>query len=129
MKQSFQKNIAFLTFRFIIRDIVWDLLYWPIWWYSFGLIEFVDYILHEISRFEERLGLRIWIANLFRPMYAQYDWQGRLISFFMRFFVILFKAVIFLLWIFLLSILLLLWIAVPLFAIYQIVLIFIKFFH
>jgi len=30
------------------------------------------------------VGLRVWLKNLFAPMFGQTDWQGRLISFFMR---------------------------------------------
>lgn len=50
----------------------------------------------EIAGVQEFLGIDIWIKNLFKPMYGQRDIAGKIISFFMRAFQIIFRSIIFL---------------------------------
>ncbi|KKQ56525.1 MAG: hypothetical protein US74_C0014G0002 [Parcubacteria group bacterium GW2011_GWA2_38_13] len=121
MKQKVSQNLGYLTAKFIIVDVIGDILYWPIWWYSRGLKKLVLYIYHEIVYFESRIGLKMWLSNLFKPMYGQRDWQGRLISFFMRFVVLIYKTIRFILWIFLLFIIFFAWILIIPFCVYQLI--------
>ena len=37
-----------------------------------------------IQGYARTLAIRVWIRNIFVPMFGMYDWQSRLISFFMR---------------------------------------------
>lgn len=46
-----------------------------------------------IASYAKSLALRVWIKNLFVPMYGMYDWQSRLISFFMRLAQIVFRGI------------------------------------
>jgi hypothetical protein len=71
------------TFR-IVRDLTLDLLYFPIWWYSTGLMERVSGAADLISGASRSLQIGLWMRNIFVPMYGAYDWQSRLISIFMR---------------------------------------------
>jgi hypothetical protein len=71
------------SFR-IVRDITLDLLYFPLWWYSSGLMERVNATGEMISGSARSLQIGVWIRNIFTPMFGQYDWQSRLISVFMR---------------------------------------------
>lgn len=71
------------------------------------------------------LGVFIWTANLFKPMYGQTDWQSQIISFFMRFFQIIFRGFILLVWTILMSLLLVFWLLLPLIVVYKLVSIFI----
>lgn len=128
MRQNITQNIAFLTIKFVAIDVVGDILYWPIWWYTRGLKKLVFYIYHEMAYFENRLGLRMWLKNLFKPMYGQYDWQGRIISFFMRLVVLVYKLIKFILWIFILFIILFVWVLLLPFSLYQIIFQFWNFF-
>lgn len=128
MKQKLSQNIGFLTLKFIALDVVGDIVYWPVWWYTRGLKKLILYIYNEVAYFENRIGLHMWLKNLFKPMYGQYDWQGRLISFFMRFCVLIYKLVKFIIWIFILFIILFIWVLVLPFCLYQIIFKFWQFF-
>lgn len=75
-------NIFATSIKYVIVDLIGDFLYWPIWWYTKGLYQTIFYSLNQIIHLEEMLGLRIWVKNLFTPMFGQYDMAGRLISFF-----------------------------------------------
>ena len=61
--------------------------------------------------------------NLFTPMYGQYDWQGRIISFFVRLFQLIFRLIGFGVFFILILVLPILWLAFPVLVIYQIILI------
>ena len=82
----------------ILAELVWDILYFPVWWYGRGLVSLLLGLKNLLSDKQKSLALFIWIKNIFRPMYAQYDWQGWLISFFMRLAQIIFRSMILLVW-------------------------------
>lgn len=107
--------------RFIGVDLIGDGLYWPLWWYTEGLLNAGRFCIREIVAQEERLGLTIWTANIFTPMFGQYDLEGRLISFFMRLVQIIIRGVTLLLWAALMLGLFLGWLLLPLLITYQIV--------
>lgn len=81
------------TIKFATWDLLRDILRFPAWWYTDGLQLVWHRIFTWIMQLHHRLGLGIWIKNWFKPMYAQYDWQGRLISFFFRTLTILWKSI------------------------------------
>ncbi len=90
----------------IILQVLGEILYFPVWWYSLGLWRFSKALsLFWLGR-EKSLGLSVWVKNIFVPMYGQRDMASRLISFFMRVVQIIFRGLILL---FLLLILLLIW--------------------
>lgn len=80
--------------RILLVDIILDILYFPLWWYSKGLVLAVRWMMREVHDAENFMGLGIWIKNIFRPMFGQYDFGSRIISFFMRFFQIILRSVI-----------------------------------
>lgn len=115
-----QQNLLTNSFKFVAKDLVGNVLFWPVWWYSKGLALVFRYTIKSVSEQERRIGLRLWFLNLFKPMFGQYDWQGRLISFFMRLVMMIFKIMMFLVWILLMIIFLIVWVAGPVVVIYQI---------
>lgn len=82
--------------KLILVDTILDALYFPVWWYSRGLVLALKWAGREIAGVQEFLGIDIWIKNLFRPMYGQRDIAGKIISFFMRLFQIIFRSFVFL---------------------------------
>ncbi|MFA5133946.1 MAG: hypothetical protein WC459_04055 [Patescibacteria group bacterium] len=82
--------------KLILIDTVLDVLYFPVWWYSKGMVFSLKWAFREIADTQNFLGVHIWIKNIFTPMYGQYDIPGRIISFFMRFFQIILRSVAFL---------------------------------
>jgi len=104
-----------------LTDILRDILYFPVWWYSRGL-KFLLLKLADILDDKQRgLALFVWIKNIFKPMYGQYDWAGILISFFMRLVQIIIRGIAMLFWLVLVAAILAVWLALPVVAVWQII--------
>lgn len=103
----------------IFIQFIWDLLYFPLWWYSFGLLGVCKWVGHFLARRLASTGVLVWLKNWFTPMYGQHDWSGMIISFFVRTIQIIVRAVIFVFWIFFALACLVLWIIAPLFILYE----------
>lgn len=118
-----QQNAVYLFVKYIIIDLLGDLLYFPVWWYTSGFKKFVFFCIKKIKNVENSLGISIWLNNLFVPMYGQYDLQGRIISFFARLFQFIVRLIGFGVFFILILLLPIIWLVFPMFIIYQIVLI------
>jgi hypothetical protein len=116
-----KNTIAFSSLRFVTIDVVGDILYWPVWWYSKGLLNAGRYLLGGVAQQYQTLGLGIWVKHIFTPMFGQYDIEGRIISFFARLIQIIFRSLILVFWTIVLLILFLLWVVGPLYIGYQVV--------
>ncbi len=103
-------NAAGRTLGYILRELVGELLYWPVWWYTTGLRLAWRRMQSQVIRMYDRLGTRYLFSNMGRPMYGDYTRSGRVISFFFRLLLVgwsllvlsvwgLFAALLFLLWI------------------------------
>lgn len=108
------------SFKIFIEILV-EILYFPLWWYSRGLFWFLKYLFDFIRSKEKSLALFVWCKNILKPMYKQNDWQGFLISFVMRLFQIIFRSFLMLVFILLSLFALFLWIFIPLFIIYELI--------
>lgn len=104
----------------IFSGLLFDIFYFPVWWYSSGAAQFARALWAFFLSRERKWALLIWIRNIFKPMYSQYDFWGIVISFFMRVFQIIFRSLILLFWLIILSALLLLWLGLPAFIGYNI---------
>jgi hypothetical protein len=106
-------SLSLRTTKFIVKDIFLDILTWPFWWYTTGVLTALKKMRATIAQGNEELALSIWIKNIFKPMFGQYDWQGRIISFFMRLFQIIFRSIIFFFWFLISLIVFLFWLVLP----------------
>lgn len=107
-------NHNFLTYTGkIILQILGEILYFPVWWYSVGFIRTVKSVFRFWRAREESLGFSVWLKNIFVPMYGQRDIASRLISFVMRFVQIIFRGAALLLWLGVILIILIIWLAFP----------------
>jgi hypothetical protein len=104
----------------ILGEIVIDIIYFPLWWYTRGLVRLVFFLEKFIINRERSLAFLVWVKNIHRPMYGQYDWQGRLISFFMRLFQIIVRGIVLVFWLIFALALFLIWIALPFLIFYEI---------
>ncbi|HNX10838.1 MAG TPA: hypothetical protein PKI61_01735 [bacterium] len=75
-------------------QLVRDIIYFPLWWYSFGFLRCAAAVGRFWARKESSLGLSIWLRNLFVPMYGQRDFLGRFVSFLMRSFQIVMRSIL-----------------------------------
>ncbi len=115
-----RKNIVYSPAKFVIVDLIGDFLYWPIWWYSRGLIKTLKGCLFSIKNQGQRLGIAIWIKNIFTPMFGQYDIEGRLISFFARLVQIIIRSIILAIWVIVIFLGLLFYLGLPILIVSQI---------
>ncbi|MDD4304094.1 MAG: hypothetical protein PHW42_00770 [Patescibacteria group bacterium] len=106
--------------KLIFVDIIWKIIYFPIWWYSKGFFDLLINFIEKVKRQSYALGIFIGFKFLFRPMYAQNDFSGRIISFFMRLIVLIFKIFIFILFLVVLFFGVAIYLALPVFVIWQI---------
>ncbi len=109
-------QIASLATKFFLRSFFWDFLTFPFWWYSRGLQYFWSVAWACIQWGGNFFGAGVWLRNIFVPMYGQYDRAGRIISFFIRFFQVFIRGVLFLLWTICILALFFIWIFLPLIA-------------
>lgn len=100
-------------FKFIVIDTAGSLLRFPIWWYGEGLIKILVWIRQKLVYRLRAYGFGLWLRNFFVPMYGQYDIAGRVVSVFMRFIVLVGRAIAFLAEAFAYSMLLLAWVVLP----------------
>jgi len=116
-----KNNIAISSLNFVLVDLIGNFLYWPLWWYSKGLAKAGLFCFRSFQEESERLAINVWLKNIFTPMFGQYDWEGRIISFFIRLLQIIFRSILLLLWLMFLIVLLLLWVLLPIYISYQVV--------
>lgn len=82
-------SVAHLLFVDLLGSIAW----FPVWWYTKGLGNVIKKILAVLRYRAKAYAFAIWIKNFFVPMYGQYDIAGRLVSVFMRFVVLIGRAI------------------------------------
>lgn len=77
----------------VILLVAWDFIYFPIWWYSAGLLDLAKRLGRFLKQQEESLAFSIWLKNIFVPMYGQSDFAGRVISFVIRLVQVIYRGV------------------------------------
>jgi len=115
------QNTLLLASRFLVKEFVFDVVYFPVWWYSVGLKRFIVARWHGLVAFEASLGLTVWMVNWTRPMYGQYDIASRLISLLARTVVIIAKMILLAVHVVISLALVVVWLIAPLFFVYQLV--------
>lgn len=65
-------------------DLVVGIIYFPVWWYTEGLMKVVRLMAREAKGIAYALNLKILFRFLLKPMFGQYDAWGRIISFGVR---------------------------------------------
>jgi hypothetical protein len=115
-KEQTQYSISYL-----IKELVFDIVRFPAWWYSRGLANIAGFWLREIRSILDHLSLRIWVRNLFTPMYGDYTKSGRIISFFLRIIVLIWRFIEFVIGSIFFSCLVVIWILLPVVITYAII--------
>jgi hypothetical protein len=115
-----QHNITVKAIKFIAKDLILDLLLWPLWWYGEGVKNAFQRFVNTLILGNRELSLTIWMKNIFVPMFGDVSFQGRLISFFMRLIQIIGRSIIYLFWFVFSLLVFFLWFVLPIFIIYQV---------
>ncbi len=108
-------------FWIIIAETIGDFVLFPFWWYTKGFVRALKGIGRSIAERQQSLALLLWIANLFRPMYGQEDWQGKIISFVFRVLILFWRLLLFFAWLALMGVVLVGYCILPVLALYGIV--------
>lgn len=108
-----QQSVFYQALRFIIVEVLWSAVYYPVWWYTTGLKIAVKKFGENIAYSSYSLGLGIQFRNMFRPMYADYSIAGRIISFFMRLVMLIYRLIEMLFYFIFYAIFLLFWVVMP----------------
>ena len=105
----------------ILSEMLWEILYFPLWWYSGGLLELSRSLKVFLGNKEKSLALFVWIKNIFTPMYGQRDIAGSIISFLMRVFQIIVRGTAMLFWLSIASLAVCVWLILPALTVYEII--------
>jgi len=100
-------------------DSLWQVFYFPIWWYSWGLKKTAFFCFRKIRGSWQSLSLSILLANFFKPMYGQKGASAYFLSILTHLLQISFRFFFFILWLIFWLLILILWIILPLFIIWQ----------
>ncbi|OGL63850.1 hypothetical protein A3C09_04960 [Candidatus Uhrbacteria bacterium RIFCSPHIGHO2_02_FULL_47_44] len=89
-----------LVLKHLLLDLVREILFLPVWWFTIGLAQMVLWCGHSVKHAAETTGLTIWAKNLFVPMYGETSVSGKLISFFVRLIMVIARGVATFVWMF-----------------------------
>lgn len=108
-----------LVLQRMLLELILDILYFPFWWYTAGAKKALIGCFHWWQDANINLAPGLWLKNIFVPMFGQRDWQGRLMSFFIRFFNVIFRTIGLLIWTVVILVIFALWLVFPLFVMYM----------
>lgn len=112
--------MAILILQRLFLEAILDIFYFPIWWYSHGALYALRRCFNLFKEGNASLAPGLWLANLFVPMFGQFDIQGRIISFFMRLVQIIARTIGLMIWLVFCLALWLVWLLLPIVIIYGI---------
>ncbi len=107
--------------RFVLGDVLFDVFRFPVWWYTTGTKNAAQFTWQEFLSILNRLSIPILVRNLGKPMYGDYSKSGRIISFFVRIIVFVFRFFGMLIWSVVLLAGFIAWLALMPAIVYQIV--------
>lgn len=91
-----------VNYKILVKDIfldtLWEVLYFPLWWYSQGLKKAASFCLGKISHAWRMLALVILLRNFFKPMYGSRGWDAFLLSIASHTWQIFWRLILFLVW-------------------------------
>ena len=120
MKKFMTKNIFLSSARYIVVEFLWDIIYFPVWWYTKGLARVANFCLTGVVSYVRNIGFVIWLKSMSKPMFGDYSKEGRIISFFMRIIVLIYKVINLLVRTVVFLAIFLLWVLLPALFIYYI---------
>ena len=102
-----------LVLQRLTFDAIIDVFYFPLWWYTGGVWHSIKWCTQFFLDGNQSLAPFLWLKNLFVPMFGQYDWQGRIISFIMRLVQFFFRSLALMVWFIICVILFCVWLVLP----------------
>lgn len=100
-------------------DSIWQVLYFPLWWYSRGLKKTAFFCLKKVGDGWQSLALSILLVNFFKPMYGQKGMAAYVLSINTHFWQVLIRLFLMFFWLVFWLLILIGWIFLPIFIIWQ----------
>ncbi len=102
-----------LVLQRLLLEFALDFLYFPLWWYTDGTRRAFLFVVDMIKNGNDQLAPGLWLKNIFVPMFGQIDWQGRLMSIFIRLINVLGRTLALTIWCIVAALLFIFWLALP----------------
>lgn len=102
-----------LVLQRLALEFLLDFFYFPIWWYTVGAGRAGLFCWRLLQDGNAVLAPGLWLKNIFVPMFGQSDFQGRVISFFMRLANVIGRSLVLFGWLVVVVCLFLLWMIIP----------------
>jgi len=106
-------NVIVQAIKILLIDLIGEILYFPIWWYTQGLKRTVLYVFNTIKDTNRNLAVGLMFKSMFKPMFGQYDREGRIISFFFRLILTFARSIVFLILVIIYLLMIIFWIFLP----------------
>jgi len=104
-----------LIFQRLATEFLFDIVYFPVWWYTTGAKRALLFCINLLKFGNAQFAPGLWLKNIFVPMFGQIDWQGRLVSFFIRLINVIGRTIALLVWFGIVVLLFLAWFILPVF--------------
>ena len=111
--------MSILVIQRLFLELILDIIYFPLWWYTGGVKHAIKYCYGVLQSGNMVLSPMLWLKNIFVPMYGQSDFQGRLVSFFMRLVNFIGRSIALFFWLLVVIFIFLLWLAFPVFVVWM----------
>ena len=118
---AFYNFMIGIVIQRLALQFILDVILFPIWWYTEGLRRVSLGLWNNLQDTNLTLSPGLWLKNIFKPMYGQTDFQGRLMSFFMRTVNFIGRSIALVLWFTILMFVLVFWLIIPVFVMFMIV--------
>lgn len=82
-----------LSVYYFFSHVSLQIIALPLWWYTRGLNKIIQLLADWQIAEWRRLGLFVWLRNLFTPMFHDYTIIGRGLSFVLRLIIIVFRLI------------------------------------
>jgi hypothetical protein len=109
------------VFKYTLGDAILSVFYFPFWWYTIGLKKRLLEFGQGIRKLSHQLALKLMLIHIFKPMFGESSWKGRIISFFMRLILLGWRFFRFLIGSLFRFCWLIIWIILPILSLWQII--------
>jgi hypothetical protein len=110
-----------ISLMYILERFAFRIYYFLYHWYVRGFRKAANWTLNYLEALDYKFALKINLKNIFQPLYQDYSFVGHVMGFVLRSLRILIAAIIYVAIVIISAVIFLAWAAVPLFAIYQII--------
>lgn len=125
--QLLPHDMWILVVQRITLEFILDIIYFPVWWFTAGARHAFIFCIGLVKEANSMMAPGLWLKNIFVPMFGQWDFQGRLVSFFMRLGNVIIRSIALFIWVIVVIFIFFLWILFPTFIFYMLITSFLSF--